>query len=211
MRADAEVSGRVKEHEQVSGARLAQLLAVRRARPGPPQVLLVLATDEAAYVEAKLQAGRVAKSQRLERYPEFRRPPGSIARDCNVPNAIPILVEVIEVGQLGVPAGTVGIRPEHECAAAVAEAVDKQLHVVIARQIGVPAQLRCTNAARFAVVRAYPDVEGSRIAEGLDDGAFGCGLADVWLTLPEVSQRVGPRPVGFVQLAIQVDLAARRR
>src|SRR6266550_1816798 len=76
---------------------------------------------------------------------------------------------------------------------------------------GIPAQLRCTNAARFAVVRAYPDVEGSRIAEGLDDGAFGCGLADVWLTLPEVSQRVGPRPVGFVQPASQVDLAARRR
>ena len=149
--------------------------------------MLVLTPDEAAHVEAEPHARLAAKPQRLERNAEFGGPSGGIARDRDVPDPVPVLIEGVEVGQLCIPTGTVGIRAEHECAAPVVEAVDEQQYVVVARQIGVPAQLRGANAARFAVVRAYPDVEGSRIADDLDDGALGRGLADLRLTLTEVA------------------------
>src|SRR5438093_1994319 len=71
------------------------------------------------------------KAQRAERDAELRGPAGGISRDDHVPDAVPVLVEIVDPDELGVPHRAVRIGAEDEGPAAAVKAVDQQLAVVV--------------------------------------------------------------------------------
>ena len=198
----------VTDVAQLAGSQ--ELIQPFRATPGAPEILFVLAPNETAHVEAEPHIRPVAKARRAKRNPELGRPSRGVARHRDVPDAIPVLVEVVEIGQLCVPAGAIRVRAKHERAAAVVEAVDDELDIVVARQAGVAPQLGGADATRCSVVRPYADVEGAGIAQHADDGSLGRRLSHARLTLAEVRQGVGAHPIGLIQPAVEPETARRR-
>src|SRR2546422_112170 len=71
--------------------------AVKPLRPAvrAPQVFLVLASNETPDVEPELRVGPDVKPQREQRDAELRRPSGAIARNGDVPDTVPIFVQVV--------------------------------------------------------------------------------------------------------------------
>src|SRR6266704_7093359 len=102
-----------------------QLVQPLGAAPGAPQVLLVLAPDEAAHIESESQIRPPMKAQRAEWDSKHGGPTGRVSRDNHVPDAVPVLVEVVDPDELGVPHGAVRIGAEDESPAAVVKAVDQ--------------------------------------------------------------------------------------
>ena len=174
------------------GPHLVQLAGVQeliqplRPAPGAPQILLVLASDEAFEVEAQPNVAAGAKAKRLKRDAELRGPPVPIPASRDVPNAVPILIEIVEVAELRVPAGAVGVGPEDECPAPVVKAVDQKQHMIIAGQVSVPAELRGADSRGCAVVGLHADVQRDGVSQHFHDGALSCGLPGGRLALAQI-------------------------
>src|SRR5439155_16424885 len=90
-----------------------------------PQVLLVLAADEPPHVEAELRVRPGAESQGKERQAKLSRPAGAIPRDRDLPDPVPVLVQVVHARELRVPHGAIRVGTEYEGAGAVVEDVDQ--------------------------------------------------------------------------------------
>jgi len=80
------------------GDRSFSVQAVEPLRPAVrvPQVLLVLASNEAPDVEPELRVRPSVKPQREQRDAELGRPSGTITRDGDLPDTIPVLVQVVD-------------------------------------------------------------------------------------------------------------------
>src|SRR5207253_11162784 len=102
--------------------------AVEPLRPAvrAPQVFLVLPSNEAPDIEPELRVGPGAKPQREQRDAELRRPSRTVARDGDLPDTVPVLVQVVDARELGIPHRPVRVRTEHEGTAPVVEAVDQE-------------------------------------------------------------------------------------
>src|SRR5207302_11152331 len=92
--------------------------------PGRPQVLLVLAPDEAAHIDTEAQIGAAAEAQGPEGDAEFGAPAAYVARGDHVPDAVPVFVQVVDADELRVPQRAIGLGAEHERPAAIVKAVD---------------------------------------------------------------------------------------
>src|SRR5438876_519165 len=122
---------------EADAARIEHLHPAVRA----PQVFLVLASNEAPDIEPELRVGPGVKPQREQRDAKLGRPSSTVARDGDLPDTVPVLVQVVDARKLRVPQGAVRIGREHKGAAPVVEAVDQEPDVVVARKISVPAEL----------------------------------------------------------------------
>src|SRR5256885_17106532 len=91
----------------------------------------------------------------------------------------------------------------HNLATSIVEAVDEELDVVVARKIGVPAELAGPHAAHVGVVAAHDDVESAGVMRHLDDRPLRGGGRLEWFALAEVVDRVCCRPKRLVQPAIE--------
>ena len=117
--------------DAIEGAELRQLAFIEQViqplgpAPRTPQVLFILASDEAAHVEPESQIVPLTEAQRAERDSELGGPAGRIARYDDVPDAVPVLVEIIDPDELGVPHRAVRIGAEDEGSAAVVKTVDQ--------------------------------------------------------------------------------------
>src|SRR5437773_1763947 len=200
---ELEIVGTVQIPEIGDRALIVQAVEPLRPTVPAPQVFLVLASNEAPDIEPELRIGPGVKPQREQRDAELGRPSGTIARDGDLPDTIPVLVQVVDARELRVPQGAVRIRGEHEGAPAVVEAVDEELDVVVARKIGVPAELAGPHAAHGGVVAAHDDVESAGVMRHLDDRPLRGGGRLEWFALAEVVDRVCCRPKRLVQPAIE--------
>src|SRR2546422_6240717 len=117
-----------------------QLVQPLRPAPGAPQVLFVLAPDEPSHVEPESQVVPAMEAQGAERDSELGGPAGGVSPYDHVPNAVPVLVEIVDPDELGVPHRAVRIGAEDEGPAPVLKAVDQQLDVVVTRQVRVTPQ-----------------------------------------------------------------------
>src|SRR2546426_2212249 len=74
----------------------------------------------------------------------------------------------------------------------------EELDVVVARKIGVPAELAGPHAAHVGVVAAHDDVESAGVMRHLDDRPLRGGGRLEWFALAEVVDRVCCRPKRLV-------------
>ena len=210
VRVELDVAAASQSPEIVQFAGVQELIEALCPTPGAPEILFVLAADEPQHVKPELHAGAGTKAQRPKGNAEFRGPAGAIPRDRDVPDAVPIRIEVVEVAELRIPACAAGVGSKDECPAAVVETVDQQQHMVIARQVCVAPQLRGAQPVRLGVVGAHANVERRLVSQCLDRRAFRRLFADHGLTLAEIGERVRARPVSLVQPAVEMDSARGR-
>ena len=168
---------------------------------GAPQVFLVLPSDEAADIEPELGVGPVVKPQREQRDAELGRPSRRVPRDRDAPDAVPALVQVVHPRELRVPHCAVRVRGEYERAAPIVVAVDQDPDVVVAREVGVAAELVGPHGAHVGIIAAHQDVERARVMGHLDDRPLGSGETLARLALAEVVDRVRRAPRQLVEPA----------
>src|SRR5205814_7972656 len=89
IRIQLEIVGPVQIPEISDRSFIVQLVEPLRPAVRAPQVFLVLASNEAPEVEPELGVGTVVKPQCEERDTELGRPSGTVARDGDLPDAVP--------------------------------------------------------------------------------------------------------------------------
>src|SRR5881396_1368774 len=95
IRVQLEIVGTVQIPELGDRSFIVQAVEPLRPAVRAPQVLLVLASNEAPDIEPELRVGPGVKPQREQRDAELGRPSGTVARDGDVPNTVPALVQVV--------------------------------------------------------------------------------------------------------------------
>src|SRR5207249_1376218 len=105
--------------------------------------------------------------------------------------------------ELGVPHRPVGVGAKHERAAPIVEAVDQDPDGVVAREVGVPAELAGPHTPHVGVVAAHHDIDGFGVVGHLDDRALRGGGPLEWFALAEVVDRVRRRPERLVEPAVE--------
>src|SRR2546427_10775183 len=190
IRVQLEIVGTVQIPEIGDRAFIVQAVEPLPPAVRAPQVFLVLASNEAPDVEPELRVGTAMKPQREERDTELGRPSGAITRNGDVPDAVPVLVQVVDACELRIPQGAVRVRGEHEGAAPVVEAVDQEPDVVVTRRVGVPAELAGPHTAHVGVVAAHHYVESVGVMRHLHDRPLRGGRPLQRLALAEIVDRV---------------------
>lgn len=131
-------------------------------------------------------------------------PTARITRDGDVPDAVPVLVGVIEPVELGIPHGAVRVGAEDEAAAPIVKAVDEQHDIIVRLKIGISAELSPAYPVNVGVVGVHPHVERLLVTRELEDSSFGARCPFVWFTLTELGNRVSRVPEGLVKLTIEL-------
>ena len=210
IRVQLEIVGAVELSEVGDGSFIVQVVESLGAAVRAPQVLLVLPPNEAPDIEPELRGGAGVKPQREQRDAELRRPSFTITRDGDLPDAVPVVVQVIDARELGVPHGAVRVRAEHERAAAVVEAVDQEPDVIVTRKVGIAAELAGPQRAHIGVVAAHRDVQRRGVVGHLDDRALRGGGPLTRFALAEVVDRVRRHPHRFVEPAVERQRSAEQ-
>src|SRR2546428_7535176 len=143
------------------------------------------------------------EAQGAKRDSKHGGPARGIARDDHVPDAVPVLVEIVDPDELGVPHRAVRIGAKDKGPTAVVKAVDQQLDVVITGQVRVTPQFAGPHLPHVAVVGADRDVQRLRVPKHLDHATLARGRAYRWLPLPEIDDGVRAGPVRAVQPTVQ--------
>src|SRR5207245_2953531 len=143
------------------------------------------------------------EAQGAKRDSKHGGPARGIARDDHVPDAVPVLVEIVDPDELGVPHRAARIGAKDKGPTAVVKAVDQQLDVVVTRQIRVTPQFAGPHVPHVAVVGTDRDVQRCGVPQYFDDGTLGRGRAYGWLPLPEIDDGVRAGPGRAVQLTVQ--------
>src|SRR6184192_648778 len=96
IRVQLEIVGTVQIPE--IGDRSVIVQAVEPLRPAvrAPQVFLVLASNEASDIEPELRVGPGVKPQREQGDAKLGRPSNTVARDGDLPDTVPVLVQVVD-------------------------------------------------------------------------------------------------------------------
>src|SRR5207244_12012754 len=97
---------------------IVQAVEPLRAAVRAPQVFLVLASNEAPDIEPELRVGPGVKAQREQRDTKLGRPSSTVARDGDLPDTVPVLVQVVDARELRVPQAALRIPGAPEGAAA---------------------------------------------------------------------------------------------
>ena len=108
-----------------------ELIEPLRSPPGTPQVLFVPAANEAAHIEAEHRSTPRRKPQGLERNAKNGRPALIVPARSDVPDAVPIRIDVLPAHLLAVPHRTVRIGLKKERVPVIVETVDQDRHVVV--------------------------------------------------------------------------------
>ena len=117
------------------------------------------------------------EAKRAERDSELGGPASGIARDHHVPDAVPVLVEIVDPDELSVPHRAVRIGAENKGPTAVVKAVDQQLDVIVTRQVRVTPQFARAHVPHVAIVCAHRDVKRGRVPQHFDHGTLARGSA----------------------------------
>ncbi len=198
-----EIVGAVQLADARDRSGLVQAVEPLRPPERAPQVFLVLAANEAPDIEPERGVRARVKPQSEERDAELGRPAGGVARDGDVPHAVPVLVQGVDTRELRVPHRPLRVRGEHEGVAPVVEAVDQEPDVVVAREVGVAAQLGGPHPPHIRVVAAHRDVERVGVVRHPDDRPLGRGGTLDGLALAQVVDRVRGRPERLGECAVE--------
>ena len=180
------------------------------APPRPPECFLILPPNEALDVEPENGLARV-EAKGTVGDAELGGPSGRVPAGRDVPDSIPILVDVLESGELGIPHGPVRIGAEEECAAVIAKAVDQESDVVIHGQVRVAAELAGTDHPRHRIIGADADVEGVRSVKDVDHRALARRSPRTGLALAQIAEGVCLHPRPLFQPAVQSQDPIRDR
>ena len=175
-----------------------------RSAPASPKGNFILPADEALGVEPEGTRAFSPESQCPERNAELCCPTGRITRDGDVPDAIPVLVGVIQPVELGVPHRAVRVGAEDETAAPIVKAVDEQHDIIVYVEVGVSSELSCVNPVNVGVIGVHSHVECLPVTRDLEDGSLGARGPLVGFALAELGNGVGRVPEGLVQAAIEL-------
>ncbi len=166
----------------------------------------VLPPVDPARVEAPdLRASR-AVAKRLERDRQLHRPAAFEAADGQIPDRIPVGVELPLVGDLPVPASADRVDRELETVAAIVESVDEERDVIVLEDVVVVAtHLVGHECVRPALPASERHVDGVVVEEEPAFGFLRRNLTFHRLHLEEVSERGRRRVDGFIELTIELD------
>src|SRR3989440_3351698 len=95
IRVQLEIVGTVQIPEFGDRSFIVQAVEALRPAVRAPQVFFVFPSNEAPDIEPELRVGPGVKPQREQRDAELGRPSGTVARDGDVPNTVPALVQVV--------------------------------------------------------------------------------------------------------------------
>ena len=206
IRRDPKVAQRRRLHA-TKRARERQPIQVELPGNGCPVGALVLAPDVALKVDAPGLIGRGGIPQRAERNGKLRLPPFLRDLRAHRPCAVPVDVEpgagaarlhaakaqpataLAFVGDLAVVLDAGGVGAEHEPVLAIAVGVDDHLEAVGVVQRRITPRVGDDDAVWIRIEQLHADVQRVGREDHAHFRPLGCGLALVWLLLPEVGDR----------------------
>ena len=96
IRIQLEIAGAAQTAEVGDRPCIVQTVEPLRPTVRAPQVLFILPSNEPSDIESKLRVGPCVKPQREQRDAKLGGPPGTVPRDGDVPDAVPVLVQIVD-------------------------------------------------------------------------------------------------------------------
>src|SRR6185436_18808928 len=172
------------------GRQLVDAAAAVRGRDAGEIRAFVLPRDAALDVEAPRLRSARAVAERLQRDGELGAPAVLGPRGLDVPDGIPVPVEIAFVGYFLIAECAKRIGLKEHTAAAIVERVEDELDVVVLKDVvAVPAHFVGDDPLRLIVETVHREVDGGGVEEDPDVGSLGRRLSFVRLLLHEIADR----------------------